>query len=81
MNPRRRVLLVRRVAITAVVVALALAVVALFIGLPVPGIGVTVALNVAVVAAILWLVLFLVDRRAASAHDEQGRSWRPNDAR
>ncbi len=78
MTPQRRVLAVRRAAITVGVVALALVFLAAFVGLGIPALVIIPAAWIAVVAALVWLVLFLVDRRAADRHAAQGRSWRPD---
>lgn len=78
MNPQRRLRAVRRTVLAAVVVSAVLAFVAAFVGMGIPGVVIVPAAVVAVIAAIAWLVLASVERRAADRHAAQGRSWRPS---
>lgn len=49
----------------------------LLVGLPFPVLILIPASFVFLIAVIAWIVLILIDRKNAIAHDSQGKSWRP----
>ncbi|WP_299038973.1 hypothetical protein [uncultured Pseudokineococcus sp.] len=78
MDPHQRVRTVRRTAAGLAAVAVILVPVAMFVGLPIPGMVVTLGLCLAVIAAVIWLVTARLERRDAHHHAAQGQSWRPD---